>query len=220
MQKSRWMVLLVLFLPIITAAIFAYVYSQMRVAQSSTLPQNTFIYSKENIVYYGSFDSRFIHILNWIKNNTNPNEVIMVWWKQGHMIRGYAEREVIAYSPSLQIIELSGEQVWDEKKSGNLSSDERIHDISLAYATTDPLTTKRIMRKYNSSYLLFTKEYLWDLSLLILLAGDDPKRFLTDDKQLTAIGTDMMAYRLSINYNTGLRLVYEDDSARLYKMID
>lgn len=212
--------LLALFLLIIAVSIFVYIYTQTKALQRYTLSQNTFIYSKDDIVYYGFFDARFIPSLNWIKNNTNPNEVIVVWWKHGHMIRGYTEREVIAYTPSPDSIKISEEKVLDEKKSGNLSSNERIRDITLAYATTDPLITKKIMHKYNSSYLLFTKEYIWDLSLFLSIAGEDQRRFLTEDKQLTIIGRDTMAYRLSIDYNTGLRLVYEDDNARIYKLIE
>ncbi len=220
MQKKKWMMLLALFFLIVAGGIFAYIYIQTRAMKHYTLPQNTFIYSKGDVVYYGFFDVRFIPSLNWIKNNTNPNEVIVVWWKHGHMIRGYSEREVIAYAPSPDIMELTGEGVWDEKKSGNLSSNELIRDIAIAYTTTDPLITKKVMHKHNSSYILFAKEYVWDLSLLLVIAGEDLNRFLTEDKQFTIIGRDMMAYRLSMNYNTGLRLVYEDDNAKIYKLVD
>ena len=38
--------------------------------------------------------------LDWIKNATPEDAVFLCWWNHGHMIKSYAERNVVARNPS------------------------------------------------------------------------------------------------------------------------
>ncbi len=218
MQKGVWMRLSALLLVAIAVGIFIYVYNQNKTPKPYELPSNTFIYSREGIVYYGFLDVKFIPSLNWIRSNTPQNETFLSWWEQGHMIRGYAGKEVVAYAPSKSTMWTIGDKDWGEEREGNFTSNEIIYDLAVAYTARDSETTKKIMRRYNAKYIFFAQEYNQKLPHLLTVAGENVRRFLTEDNHFTIIGRETMAYRLSTGQNTGLKLLYEDDHARVYKL--
>jgi hypothetical protein len=125
-------------------------------------------YEKDGSTYLGDFIPYYEDALNWILENTNENTTILSWWRYGHMIEGYSERNTIATSPSLSIqdtIELYT-HIKEEKKqqfvedSGGWTSDEKIEDISkiLTTANISSDETREIIEKYNMNYIL-TQEY-------------------------------------------------------------
>ena len=57
-------------------------------------------YTVDGEEYKGWFDYLHRNTLDWIKNNTEDDAVILSWWDYGHSIRGYTGREVVLDSPS------------------------------------------------------------------------------------------------------------------------
>ena len=42
--------------------------------------------------------------LDWIKANTPENATFLCWWDNGHMLKGYAERNTVVMNPSIKIL--------------------------------------------------------------------------------------------------------------------
>lgn len=111
-------------------------------------------YVGEGRTYSNVFDESLNDGLNWIIENTPQDVVFLSWWDYGHMIRGYAKRQVVVYAPSSSILKTLANKNWDPSVQGEFSSQEKIRDVGDALLTEDPGKTLEVMDKYGAQYLL------------------------------------------------------------------
>jgi len=156
--------------------------------------------------------------LDWIKNNTHENVTFLCWWDYGHMIKGYAERNVVVRNPSQEILN----SVANPSGVTEFDPHERILDVATALATNNSAEMVQIMEKYNATYVhvsidFFTKGgSCW----IYTAAGLDWTHYLVradSTWEFTEAGRQTMFARLIENRDTGLILVYQDETMRVYR---
>jgi asparagine N-glycosylation enzyme membrane subunit Stt3 len=77
--------------------------------------------------------------LTYLRDNTPRKAVIMSWWDYGYWILDLAERRPVVDN---------GFYAYDW---------ERLHDVGLAYATSEASEAVRVMQKYGADYLVFSE---------------------------------------------------------------
>ena len=171
-------------------------------------------YEKDGEEFQNYFDPQFRDALDWVKETTE-DAVFLNWWDYGHMIRGYAGREVVIFSPSEDILWSLASGKWDEEGSGRFSTKEQINDVVLALTTTDISKAKEVMEKYNAEYVFVTERDIASSYVLFKIAGLDDyyEGYKLKEKAMPTI-----LFRM-INKEgvEGFSLVYDDEMVRIYK---
>lgn len=173
----------------------------------------TIEYTDETGEHSGDFTINIKDGLDWIKTNTPEDSVFLCWWDHGHMVKGYAERDVIVRNPSEEILE----SVLDPNEIEEFDPHERIVDVATAFSTTDPSQTLRIMQKYGASYILVQKDDLMKASWIFWAAGLDPTEYI-EKGDFNEKGKNTMIIRFLEDRNTGFVLVYHDQETKVYKI--
>ncbi len=156
--------------------------------------------------------------LDSIKNATPENAVFLCWWDYGHMIRGYAERNVIARNPSHEWISMVAEG-WRSHIT-EFDPNEKIVDIAKALTTSNSTETLQAMQKYSATYIVVYKDDLIKSSWMYRVAGLEWTQYLTYQNSTTAFtdaGMNTMISRLLDNRNTGFTMVYQDTAMKVYE---
>jgi asparagine N-glycosylation enzyme membrane subunit Stt3 len=158
--------------------------------------------------------------LDWIKNATPENAVFLCWWDYGHMIKGYAERSVVARNPSHEWINMIAEP-WRSQVT-EFDPNEKIVDIAKALTTINSTETLQTMQKYGATYVVVYKDDLLKSSWMYKVAElDPPTQYITYQNStytFTDAGMNTMISRLLDNRDTGFTLVYQDASMKVYKI--
>jgi len=157
--------------------------------------------------------------LDWIRNSTPEDAVFLCWWDYGHMIKGYAERNVILRNPSHEWIIMVAEG-WRSQVT-EFDSNEKIVDVANALTTSNSTETKLIMERYGASYVVvYEDEYVVaKAGWMCKVAGLDPLNYTTPTSPLafTDSGKEMMISRLLDNRDSGFTLVYQDSVMKVYR---
>lgn len=158
--------------------------------------------------------------LDWIKANTPENATFLCWWDYGHMIKGYAERNVIARNPSEEILESIQCAREDPTCIKEFDPHEKILDVATALATSNSAETLQIMEKYDATYIVVCADDLIKASWIYRIAGLEPTDYLVpqdSNPEFTDAGTQTMIAKLLENRDTGFTLIYEDAEIKVYK---
>lgn len=159
--------------------------------------------------------------LDWIKNNTLENATFLCWWDYGHMIKGYAERNVITRNPSHEWIDMVAIARTDPGAIKEFDPNEKVVDVAKALATSNSTETLQIMEKYDATYVAVYKDDLLKDYWMYKVAGLDPMNYLVQLENSTLVpndaGKQTMISRLLDNRDTGFTLVYQDAVIKVYK---
>lgn len=156
--------------------------------------------------------------LDWIRNATPENAVFLCWWDYGHMIKGYAERNVVARNPSHEWISMVAEG-WRSHIT-EFDSNEKIVDIAKALTTSNSTETLQTMQKYGAKYVVVYKDDLIKSPWMYRVAGLEWAQYTTYQNSTTTFtdaGMNTMISRLLDNRDTGLTLAYQDDVMKVYE---
>jgi len=93
----------------------------------------------------------------YIRENTTEDALIISQWGWGYWILDQGQRRPVVDN---------GFYGWDH---------ERLHDVGIAYATTDPSEAAQIMEKYGADYLIFSELDLDFCQTILGWAGFDEK---------------------------------------------
>jgi asparagine N-glycosylation enzyme membrane subunit Stt3 len=177
-------------------------------------------YTQNNVTVKGYFFSAFEPALQYFKNNTPENSTILSWWDYGNMIIGYSERNVIATSPSPNLLP----SITNTSVNVKTDSEEKLQDIAKALATTNPQETLTIMKKYNATYIYVATGPLGDEGKAnwILTESGIPADKLSDywsDGKLVNKATDTVIYKILHEENIpGLSKTFSDANNRIYQI--
>ncbi|MCK4729712.1 MAG: hypothetical protein KAT28_00185 [Candidatus Aenigmarchaeota archaeon] len=178
-----------------------------------------FNYTKDGINYEFHLNTNLQPALDWIIEDIPKDARFLNWWDYGHMIRGYANKESVIYSPSEDIIWTISSEKWDTKTGGEFSSKEKIEDVAQALSTTDPEITKAVMEKYNSDYLFVSSSDSDKSYVIFTIAGLNISEYLVNYKpKEKALGT-VLFKAINRERISGFELVYEDADASIYQLI-
>jgi len=131
--------------------------------------------------------------MEWLKENTPQEAVVMCHWTYGYFILDMADRRPVVDN---------GLYSWDEQRN---------HDVGLAYCTTDVSEAISIMDKYEAGYLIFST---LDYALLPGITKDALGHSYGDGKSIPAeLRNSVYAHSLSgaLISEGGLRRVYPED---------
>lgn len=154
--------------------------------------------------------------LDWIKGNTPENATFLCWWDYGHMIKGYAERNVVVRNPSEETIEC----VADPGSITEFDPHERVLDVAKAFSTSNSTEMLQIMEKYNVTHIVVCTDDLLKSFWMYKFAGLEPTDYLVpqdSSHEFTDAGMQTMIARLLENRDTGFTLIYEDEEIKVYK---
>jgi asparagine N-glycosylation enzyme membrane subunit Stt3 len=179
------------------------------------------VYTDETGPHSGFFEPQMRTGLDWIRNNTPGNATFLCWWDYGHIIKGYAERNVIVRNPSHEWINMVAES-WRSHIT-EFDPNEKLVDVANALTTSNYTETLQIMEKYGATYVVVYKDdgpqvgkALW----MFKVAGLDPWDYckLENSTQLfNDAGKQTMIRRLLDNRDTGLILAYQDAVMKVYR---
>ncbi len=173
-------------------------------------------YVKDGRKFTNYFDPKLSQSLDWIKTETHEDSIFLCWWDYGHMIRGYADRDVVIYSPSEDILWTVSSKIWDTEASGEFSSREKIDDAVKALTTHDPTETREVMEKYDAEYIFVTKSDSGTSYVLFTLAGYDISEYLLDYEPTDKALDTILFKAINEQEIEGFELVYSDDYVKIY----
>ena len=153
--------------------------------------------------------------LDWLRENTPENAVVLSWWDYGHAIRAYSEREPIADSPSAEIMTTTVSQFLGKDPSEIECPTCILHgmilDIGNALVTEDPNELIGVMSKYGAS-VLYVHESDREKSYSIYIGiGEDPVQTDSDGFSRTILGKALQEEEIE-----GLSKAYSDATCRIY----
>ena len=155
--------------------------------------------------------------LDWIKNNTPANATFLCWWDYGHMIKGYAERNVIVRNTSHEWIDM----VADKSSVTEFDPNQRLVDVAEALTTSNSSEAQQIMEEYGATYVVAggndTQNTWWIYSVAGLEPRDYHEQLQNGTWVLNASGKQGMIAKLQGDGDTGFTLVYEDVAMKVYK---
>ncbi len=169
------------------------------------------------------FEPQMRNALDWIKNNTLENMTFLCWWDYGHMIKGYAERNVIVRNPSHEWIDMVAIARTDPSAIKEFDPNEKLVDVAKALATSNLTETLQIMEKYGATYIAIYKDdgpLVGKAYWIYKVAGLEPTVYITPQNStsvFTTAGMETMIARLLENRDTGFTLAYEDTAVKIYK---
>jgi len=178
-------------------------------------------YADETGSHSGFFEPEMRAGLDWIKNSTPTNSTFLCWWDYGHMIKGYAERNVVARNPSHEWINMIAEPARSQVTE--FDPNEKIVDIAKALTTNNSTETLLIMEKYGATYVVVYKDRYTNgtNSWIFEVAGFEHDTYFefTEDSGwvLNEAGRQTMIARFLDNRDTGLTLAYQDAVMKVYR---
>jgi len=156
--------------------------------------------------------------LDWIRNNTPQNTTILCWWEDGHMIKGYTERDVVIRNPSHETLN----SVANPSGVVEFDPNEKIVEVAKAFTANDSTEMISIMNKYDADYVFVSLDFFNRGAAIWLYdaAGLDWNLYLYAQNstwQFSEAGQQTMFSKLIGNRGTGLSLVYQDETMIVYR---
>lgn len=155
--------------------------------------------------------------LDWIRTNIPETSTFLCWWDYGHMIKGYAERNVIVRNPSIETVEC----VCDPSSITEFDPHERVLDVATAFTTSSSNEMLQIMQKYNANYIVVTSDDLIKTPWMFRIAELDETEYVVFQESITLFteaGEETMIARLLENRDIEFALIFEDKEIKVYKI--
>ena len=178
-------------------------------------------YIKDNKRYSVFFNNNTRFALDFLKANTNPGDKIMSWWDNGHVIRGYAKRDPIIYSPCREILQTVAGGKWDETKLGPFSTKDDATNIAYALLADSPTITKGIMKRYNTTWMYVARIDMQKIGGMVILLGEDLKNFYDDSGDIKDSARGKVLFKMADGMALkGFEKEYEDEYATVYRLVE
>ncbi|MBI4448529.1 hypothetical protein HY641_00690 [Candidatus Woesearchaeota archaeon] len=160
--------------------------------------------------------------MQWIKDHTPTDAVILANWDHGHTIRSATGRAAVAYNTPVtfqpgpedakttfslgNLITIKDLPYYDAERYGPQASAEDGALIASVLTATDPTTAVTMLKEHNIDYVLTT---ITDLEALPLLAALAP----FDETQ-----TPLIDSMNNLAFIDGFLLMYNDSTTSIYKV--
>jgi len=178
------------------------------------------VYEEDGRKVNRSFFPDLMGALDWLSNNSDPDDRILSWWDYGYSIEGYTGLESIIDKPARYI----EQTIWDTSSIEEWSEDEnRIKDVASALIAIDPSNTISVMENYDADFLLTnSRDQYGILYALVLGSGENLDDYFEYDQgeKLTELGKNTVVHRIWKGDGIpGLELVYSDFQVMILKRV-
>ncbi|MBU0456642.1 MAG: hypothetical protein ABH824_05575 [Nanoarchaeota archaeon] len=150
--------------------------------------------------------------LDWLKENTPTDAVIMSWWDYGHAIRAYSEREPVIDAPSKEILTTTVAKYLgkssEEVNCDSCTAHEVIQDVARLFLSESSNEAIVIMKKYSANYLYVNVDEK-EKSIAFYTALGKEKEEISNTILNKALQRDLIEK---------FKLVYSDDTTRIYEL--
>ncbi len=190
---------------------------------------DSFGYKREVLLDYNGVELKMPYYPNlrdsmkWMNINAEKDSKLLSWWDYGAMIKLFAEREPVAIVPSKEALKYVMSPTM-AKAGIKLTSDETIRKIGTILTTDKPSEAVKIMKELNAKYLIVPREMSGKFPVIYELVHGKSK--FIDNEQSPEGGIDEIDNK-SVTYKAlnnqpieGFKLVYSDDSAIIYELIE
>ncbi|MDY6771655.1 MAG: hypothetical protein SV186_06930 [Candidatus Nanohaloarchaea archaeon] len=118
------------------------------------------VYNWSGRQYVGPFIREVKPALDWLRVNSPANATVAAWWDYGPAIRGYANRSVVAFTPSAwayryTVSDSSGG--WNTSR-GELANASKIRDLARLFVSNSSQEVVDTMQQYGVDYLILTAQ--------------------------------------------------------------
>jgi hypothetical protein len=177
-------------------------------------------YIKDEKLYKTWFSPNFRPALDYLRQNSKPNEKVLTWWDNGHMVRGYAKREPLIYTPNYALLDTVAGGKWDEEKLGEFSTKEDLTNVAYALLADSPTITQGIMKRYGAKWTFVARIDQKKIAGMAQMMDERVSEYL-DDLGEPKSGVDhKVLFRMSDGWPVkGFALRYEDDYAFVYELV-
>jgi len=154
---------------------------------------------------------------DWMKMNTSEVSMFLCWWDYGHMIKGYAERNVVIRNPSEEILDT----IADPSGLTEFDSHEKILDVAMALTTNNFSKAMQIIEKYEVTHIFTPSRDIVIAPVFYEIAGLDWTDYLESQDSgfdFTEAGKQTMISKLLENRELPFALIYEDSEIKVYEV--
>lgn len=150
--------------------------------------------------------------MEWLKENTPEDAVIMSWWDYGHAIRAYAEREPVVDAPSMEALTTTvakhiGKDP-DEIDCPGCVEHAMLQEIAELLLTESDARAVELMGSHDAGYLYVHKDDEDKSVAIFIVLGEEPKPL-----ENTVIGKALTGEPLG-----GFEFAYEDAVCTIYEL--
>jgi asparagine N-glycosylation enzyme membrane subunit Stt3 len=175
-------------------------------------------YIKDSQMYQTWFIEVMRPSLDWLRANTKPSDKIFTWWDNGHIIRGYAHREPVAYAPCKEIEQTLADK-WNVETMGPYSNKEDLTNVAYALLADSPIVAQGIMRRYSTKYAYVPRMDQKKIEGMTILLGEDIKNYVDDVGDPKEGVKTKVLFRMADGWPVkGFNKVYEDDYVNIYEL--
>ncbi|MBW2996965.1 hypothetical protein KY349_01340 [Candidatus Woesearchaeota archaeon] len=178
-------------------------------------------YIKDDKLYKVWFSEELRPALDWLHANSRPDDRVLTWWDNGHMIRGYARREPLMYSPSRSILSTVAKGKWDQEKLGPFADETLATNVAYAFLADSPTITQGVMKRNGARWIFAARADQKKIAGMTILLEEDMKEYIDDLGDPKATVRHKVIFRVSEGWPLkGLNLRYEDDYAYVYELAE
>lgn len=172
-------------------------------------------YVEDNETLQGYFLQEFRPALDWVKENTPSDAAFFNWWDYGHMIRGYAGRDSVLFTPSEEILWSVSSGQWDEDASGELANNDRVERVARALLASNASVLYSAMEGYGSDYVMVSR--LDESITKYWLRRFEEHEYITSD-EVNELASRLILFRMLDDEEVeGFRQVYSDSVVKIYE---
>ncbi|MBN1896919.1 MAG: hypothetical protein JW789_04325 [Candidatus Aenigmarchaeota archaeon] len=150
--------------------------------------------------------------MEWLRENTPSDAVIMSWWDYGHAIRAYAEREPVVDAPSKESLTTTVAKHLgkdpDEIDCPECVDHAMLQEIAELLLTESDAGAVEVMEKYGASYLYVHHDDEEKSVAMFIVLGEDERPL-----ESTVIGKAFTGEPME-----GFDFAYEDSACTIYKL--
>ncbi|NQU78502.1 hypothetical protein HQ545_01910 [Candidatus Woesearchaeota archaeon] len=176
-------------------------------------------YIQDEKMYTSWFSTRLRPALDWMKENSEPDDKVLTWWDNGHLIRGYVQLEPIIYTPSRNLIETVAEGKWDEEKMGEFANPDDVTNVAYALLADSPTITIGIMTRYKTKWAFVPRIDMKKVAGMAVALDERAEDYLDDLGDPKGTVKHKVLFKMADGWTVkGFKLVYQDDYAYVYEL--
>lgn len=176
-------------------------------------------YIKDERMFKVNFNPYMRPALDYLHENSKPSDKVLTWWDNGHIVRGYARREPLIYTPCKDILDTVVKGKWDEAALGEFSSKDDVTNVAYALLADSPTIMQGIMKRYGARWVFVARIDQKKIIGMTKLLGEDISNYLDELDEPKATVQHKMLFKMSDGWQVkGFKLAYEDDYAFVYEL--